>query len=42
MLCAGTFRHNGVEGRSERALSVGLQFCTLKKSTKISMKSENH
>jgi hypothetical protein len=42
MLCAGIFRHNDTEGRNEHVLSVGLQSCGLKKSTKISMKSENH
>jgi hypothetical protein len=29
MLCAGTFSHNDADGRSERALSVGLEFCAL-------------
>jgi hypothetical protein len=29
MLCAGTFSHNDAERRSERALSVGLEFCAL-------------
>jgi hypothetical protein len=29
MLCAGTFGHNDAERRSERALSVGLEFCAL-------------
>jgi hypothetical protein len=31
MLCVGTFKHNDAEGRSKRALNVGLQFCALKK-----------